>query len=310
MQKDLLTVEDITVQDLKHAIQLAGIMKRHRGTYPESPLLGKSIGLIFAKASTRTRVSFEVGIRELGGFAIYLDSSSLQLGRGETMTDTARVLSRYLHGIIIRTSDHQHLVDFARCSNIPVINALTDDFHPCQILADLFTVYEYSEGFEGVKMAYFGDCASNVANSLILGARLSGISLVLSSPEAYRPSPDLLKDTTIGPGKVSWEPDPKKAAAGVDYLYTDAWVSMGFEKEKDEREAALRPYQLNRKLLDLAAGSAKIMHCLPAHRGKEITDDVLDCTQSIVLEQAENRLHVQKALLAMILNENWRRLLE
>ncbi len=310
MQKDLLTVEDITAQDLRHLIQLAGIMKRHRETYPGRPLDGKSIGLIFAKSSTRTRVSFEVGIRELGGAAIYLDSASLQLGRGETMTDTARVLSRYLHGIVIRTFEHQPLVEFARCANIPVINALTDEFHPCQILADLFTVHEYSEGFAGVRMAYFGDCASNVANSLILGARLSGMALVLSSPEAYRPCPDLLKDSTIGPGTVSWEPDPKRAAAGADYLYTDVWVSMGFEKEKAERMAALRPYQLNRGLLELAAGSAKVMHCLPAHRGEEITDDVLDSPQAIVWEQAENRLHAQKALLAMLLDENWHRLLE
>jgi ornithine carbamoyltransferase len=259
--------------------------------------------MIFSKSSTRTRVSFEVGIQELGGFPLFMDQNDLQLGRGETIADTARVLSRYLHAVVIRTYKHEDIVEFAKFANIPVINALTDKFHPCQILTDLFTIYEYSEHLEGIKIAYLGDCACNTANSLILAAKLSGMKLVLSSPEEYRPDKDIMNDPNIGEGTVEWEEDPEKAVENADYIYTDVWVSMGFENEAKQRMKKLKPYAVTEDIVDAAPSGVRIMHCLPAHRGEEITDEVLDSHASIVFEQAENRLHVQKAILTMLMRE-------
>lgn len=299
MKKDLLTLRDITREDLNHIFELASKLKAERGKVSFRPLSGKSIGLIFAKSSTRTRVSFEVGIGELGGQPLYLDQGKMQIGRGETVADTAKVLSRYLHGIVIRTFSHAEVEELAREASIPVINALTDDYHPCQILADLLTVKEYSGKVDGsIRMAFYGDARSNIANSLILAARLTGMELVLSSPEEEKPNAELY----AGYPNVSWQPDPIKAAKDVDYFYTDVWVSMGFEDEHERRMKLFKPYQVNEKLFSVAKPSAKFLHCLPAHRGEEVSAGVMDDPEkSIVFDEAENRLHVQKAVMALLM---------
>ncbi|QSH41780.1 ornithine carbamoyltransferase [Lentisphaerota bacterium ZTH] len=298
MSKSLLTVNDLTREELYKMFELAAKLKRERGKDNFKPLAGKTIGMIFAKSSTRTRVSFEVGIQELGGYPMYLEQNKMQVGRGETVADTARVLGRYLHGIVIRTFEHADVEELAAESGVPVINALTNDYHPCQILTDLFTIYEFSGKVEGVKLVYCGDGDNNMANSFILGAGLSGVELVIAAPEAYKPDQELM---TKFPN-VSWEEDPVKAVEGADYIYTDVWVSMGFEEEKAERFNELHPYQVNSELLKHAKPEVKILHCLPAHRGEEITDEVMDSDKSIVFDQAENRLHTQKAVLTMLFN--------
>ncbi len=298
MKKDLLTLRDITFDDLQNIFELSSRLKRERGRTSFAPLAGKSIGLIFAKSSTRTRVSFEVGVGELGGRPLYLDQSKLQVGRGETIADTAHVLSRYLHGIVIRTFAHSGVEELAGVATIPVINALTDEFHPCQILADLFTIREYSGRVDSsIRMAFYGDGRSNIANSLILAARLTGMELIISSPEAESPNRELIGDSA----NIRWEPDPLKAAEGVDYFYTDVWVSMGFEEERARRMALRAPYQGNGKLFSVARPGAKFLHCLPAHRGEEVSAEVLDSERSIVFDEAENRLHVQNAGMSMLM---------
>ncbi len=301
MKRNLLSIEDITRADLDRIIKNSAELKQRRDAMDYRPLEGKSIGMIFAKSSTRTRISFEVGIRELGGNPLYLEQSKMQVGRGESIADTAKVLSRYLHGIVIRTFSHEDVISLAENGSIPVINALTDAYHPCQVLTDLFTIYEFSKKMDGVKLVFVGDAQCNMANSLILGAKLAGIELVISSPEEFRPS-DKILNTPFGTGSARWESDPLKAVAGADYIYTDVWVSMGCEAEAEYRLKVFRPYQVNSKLL-AAAPDAKIMHCLPAHRGEEITDAAVDSPQSIVFDQAENRLHVQKAILGLIFEE-------
>ena len=298
MKKDLLTLRDITFDDLQTIFELAAKLKRERGLVQYTPLAGKSIGLIFAKSSTRTRVSFEVGVGELGGRPLYLDQSKMQVGRGETIADTAQVLSRYLHGIVIRTFSHEGVEELARVATIPVINALTDDFHPCQILADLMTIKEYSGRVDrSIRMAFYGDGRSNIANSLVLAAKLTGMELVISSPE--KPNLDLAGNAA----NVTWEKDPLKAAEGVDYFYTDVWVSMGFEEEKERRMKIFAPYQVNEKLFDIANKDARFLHCLPAHRGEEVSAGVLDSPRSIVFDEAENRLHVQKAVMSLLMGK-------
>ena len=299
MNKDLLSVADISKQDLEKLFQLSAKLKKERGESDYKPLAGKSIGMIFAKASTRTRVSFEVGIKELGGYPLYLDQGKMQVGRGETVGDTAKVLSRYLHGVVIRTYEHSDVEELAAESTMPVINALTDDFHPCQILTDLFTIYEYSGKVEGIKLVYVGDGDNNMANSFILAAGLAGLELVIAAPEEYRPNAELMERFP----NVVWEKDPIKAVANADYIYTDVWVSMGFEDEKAERFEILKEYQVNSNMVAAASPDVKILHCLPAHRGEEITSDVLDSDKAIVFDQAENRLHVQKAVLAMLFDK-------
>ena len=296
MKKDLLTLRDINAEDLEKIFALAKLLKKERGSNNYKPLAGKSIGMIFAKSSTRTRISFEVGISELGGTALYMDSNTMQLGRGETVPDTAKVLSRYLHGVVIRTFSHADVETLAAEAAIPVINALTDDYHPCQILADLLTIKEYSGTLNGVKLVFAGDGASNIANSLILASRLTGMELVIAAPEEYQPSAALLADAP----NASWEKDPLKAAENADYIYTDVYVSMGFEEESADRLARLRPYQVNAAMMGKAKSDAKFLHCLPAHRGEEVSAEVMDSPASIVFDQAENRLHVQKAVLALL----------
>ena len=297
MKKDLLTLKDLTRDDLEKIFEFSTKLKQERGKVAYTPLAGKSIGLIFAKSSTRTRVSFEVGVNELGGTALYLDQGKMQVGRGETIADTANVLSRYLHGIVIRTYSQAGIEELARVATIPVINALTDDYHPCQIVADLLTIKEYSGKVDSsIRVAFYGDGKSNIANSLVLAAKLTGIELVISSPESV----GMNKDIAGNAPNIIWEKDPIKAAEGVDYFYTDVWVSMGFEEERAERMKIFAPYQVNSKLFEYAKKDAKFLHCLPAHRGEEVSADVMDSARSIVFDEAENRLHVQKAIMSTL----------
>ncbi len=296
MDKDLLTMRELSLEEFNRLMELTARLKRERGDSAFRPLAGKSIGMIFAKSSTRTRVSFEVGINELGGHALYLDANRLQVGRGETVADTAKVLERYLGGIVIRTYEQSDVEELARESGMPVINALTDEFHPCQILADLFTILEYSGRLAGIKLVFTGDGQSNIANSLIVAARLVGLELVIAAPEEFRPREELIG----GAANVRWESDPAKAAAGADYLYGDVFVSMGFEEERARRMELLMPYQINEALMAKAKHGARFLHCLPAHRGEEVSAGVMDSPASIVFDQAENRLHVQKAVLCTL----------
>lgn len=299
MIKNLLTVTDISNADLERIFDLTSKLKRERGLVDYRPLSGKSIGMIFAKSSTRTRVSFEVGIHELGGYPLYLEQGKMQVGRGETIADTAQVLARYLHGIVIRTYHQTDVEELAQYSGIPVINALTDDFHPCQAITDVFTMREYSGSLAGVKMAYVGDGYSNMANSLMFAAKMTGIHMTIGAPAEFAPRQDIMA-MDKGPGKVEWVTDPLEAVKGADYIYTDVWVSMGCEDETEQRVKLLQPYQVNAAMMQAASPGVRILHCLPAHRGEEITDEVMDSPNSIVFDQAENRLHVQKAIMAMI----------
>ncbi len=302
MIRHLLTGEEIGKAEFEKLIDLSREMKASRGTAKAAkPLADKSIGMIFAKSSTRTRVSFEVGIHELGGQAIYLDQSKTQMGRGETVPDTARVLSRYLGGIVIRTYKQSDIEELAQYASCPIINALTDDYHPCQALTDMFTIYEKAGKFDGIKMAYLGDGASNMANSLMMASRIAGIHFEIGAPEEYKPSDAILNNTFGGSGTVSWTKDPAEAVKDADFIYTDVWVSMGFEEEARERMRILDPYRLDMKTLLKAKPGAMVMHCLPAHRGEEITDDVMESPNSIVFDEAENRLHVQKAIMATLI---------
>lgn len=303
MIKHLLTGEEIRKNEFENLIELSSAMKANRGTSKAiTPLTGKSIGTIFAKSSTRTRVSFEVGIHELGGQCVYLDQGKTQMGRGETVADTARVLSRYFHGIVIRTYKQSDIEELAKYASCPIINALTDDYHPCQALTDMFTIYEKTGGkFEGIKMAYLGDGSSNMANSLMLAARVAGIHFEIGAPEEYRPCEKVMAETLGGSGTVSWTTDPAEAVKDADFIYTDVWVSMGFEEEAKERMRILEPYRLDMAALNKAKPGAMVMHCLPAHRGEEITDEVMESPNSIVFDEAENRLHVQKAILASLI---------
>lgn len=296
MYKDLLTLRDISRGELDELFELTGKLKKGRGTFESNILKGKSIGLIFAKSSTRTRVSFEVGIHELGGNPLYLDQGRMQIGRGETVADTAHVLSRYLHGIVIRTFSQNDIEELAREATFPVINALTDEYHPCQILADLYTIMEYS-GTMQVKTVFVGDGASNIANSLMLAAKLTGMRLVVASPRAYAPNAEILAECAPF---VEYCEDPVEAVKDADYVYTDVWVSMGFEEERKQRLETLAPYQVNRALMSHASKNVKFLHCLPAHRDEEVAADVMDSDMSIVFDEAENRLHVQKAVMTMI----------
>jgi len=300
MIRHLLTGREFDRVALEQLIETTAKLKSGRGKPGQPrPLDGKSIGMIFAKSSTRTRVSFEVGIHELGGQPIYLDESKTQMGRGETIADTARVLSRFLHGIVIRTFRQSDVEGLAQYGSIPIVNALTDDYHPCQAFADLFTIWERKGKLEGLKMAYLGDGASNMANSLMMACKLAGMTFAIGAPEEFRPRQAIM-DEDLGPGKVEWTTDPSAAMKDADFVYTDVWVSMGFEKESRERMKILEPYRLDMKMLGHARPDVKVMHCLPAHRGEEITDEVMESAHSIVFDEAENRLHMHKAILCTL----------
>jgi len=292
--KSLLSLEKLAAPDFTRILRDSVTFKRDRGHNSARPLAGQAWGLIFSKSSTRTRVSFEVGIRELGGQVLFLNANDIQLGRGEPIKDTARVLGRMIHGAVIRTFAQNDVEEFAEFSKIPTINALTDDEHPCQILADIFTYQEKRGSMEGKTVAFIGDGACNVANSWIWAAARFNFSLRIAAPKQFQPTSDLLKRAG---GNITVTSDIKAAANGADLLYTDVWISMGKEAEAKERIEILTGYQINQPLVRLAKKDALVMHCLPAYRGKEIDEATLEANADTIFEEAENRLHVQKAIL-------------
>jgi len=305
--KHLLSLEKLPGADIEKILRDSVVFKRERARLDRKPLAGQTWALIFSKSSTRTRVSFEVGIHELGGQTMFLNASDIQLRRGEPVKDTARVLGRMVHGAVIRTFAQSDVEEFAKFSGIPTINALTDDEHPCQIIADIFTFKEKRGPIAGKVVAFIGDGAGNVAASWIFAATKLGFQLRIAAPKKFQPSADILKraglrsDGTASPqsgGKVVCTEDLKAAASGADLLYTDVWVSMGREAEADERLKILGDYQINRNLVKLAKPDALVMHCLPAYRGKEIDEETFEANADTIFTQAENRLHVQKAILS------------
>jgi ornithine carbamoyltransferase len=305
-KRDLLSMVDVA-GDLVGLLELAAsIKKRTEAGEAYEPLRGKSLAMIFEKSSTRTRVSFEVGMTQLGGHALFLSPNDLQLGRGETIADTAKVLSRYVDGILYRAYRNEDMRELARHATVPVINGLDDREHPCQIVADLLTILEHKGKLEGLLLAYVGD-GNNVCHSLLLGAAIVGMRMRVASPPGYEPDAGIVEEAKRiakgSGGQIDIVQDPRKAVSDADVLYTDVWVSMGMEKEQEERERTFRPYQVNARLVSAAKPDAVVMHCLPAHRGLEITDDVIDGPQSIVFDQAENRLHAQKAILARLIGD-------
>jgi ornithine carbamoyltransferase len=302
MKKDLLSIYDLEPSDFEKIWAKAKKLKKDlKSGKSHTSLQGKTLGMIFDKSSTRTRISFEVGMYQLGGIALFLTSRDTQIGRGETISDSAQMMSRYLNGIMIRTFSQKSVEDFALYASIPVINGLTDLLHPCQILSDLFTIKEKKGSYDRLKIAYIGD-GNNIANSWIEAAAKLPIQLSLACPEGYDPDREIMakgkKDAVEG---VTLYRDPLDAAKNADVLYTDVWVSMGQESENEERKKIFRNYQINKRLLKEAKKDAIVMHCLPAHRGEEISSDVIDGPQSVVIDQAENRLHVQKAILEILL---------
>ncbi len=299
MKKDFLTLLDISAKELETLLKRAAELKAEKSS-TTCPLIGKSIGLLFDKSSTRTRISFQTGIYQLGAQPIYINTQELQLGRGETIEDTAKVMSRYLHGIVLRTFAHSTIETLAENSTIPIVNGLTDLHHPCQALADMLTIKEVKGKLKGIRLAYIGD-GNNVANSLLEAALLTGVDFVVACPRGYEPDSKIFEHVRAAGGKVEVVTDPAEAAKDADALYTDVWVSMGQEKEVERKRKKFAKYQINKELLALAKPDAIVMHCLPAHRGEEITADVIDSPQSVVIDQAENRLHTQKALLEMMI---------
>ena len=297
-KRDFLAITDLTRDEILRLFDLAGRMKA--GTYRETPLAGKTLAMIFAKSSTRTRVSFEVGAYQLGGQALFLSSRDIQIGRGEPIPDTARVLSRYVDGIMIRTFDHAEVEQLASHATVPVINGLTDLSHPCQVLADLFTVREALGGWEGKRIAWIGD-GNNMANSWIEAAQVLGFELRLACPEGYEPNRRIFDRAKAAGACVSITEVPEEAIEGVQVVNTDVWASMGQEEEAEARRNAFRGYTVDRDLMQLADPKAIFLHCLPAHRGEEVATEVIEGPQSRVWDEAENRLHVQKALLATLM---------
>jgi ornithine carbamoyltransferase len=296
-KRDFLAIPDFSRPELIALFDLAAAMKR--AEYKEKPLAGRTLGMIFAKSSTRTRVSFEVGAYQLGGHALFLSARDIQLGRGEPIRDTARVLSRYLDGLMIRTFDHADVEELARFATIPVINGLTDLLHPCQILADLLTVRETLGGWDGKVVAWVGD-GNNMANSWINAAGSLGFELRLACPEGYDPDPAILARNQAT-ARITVTRDPKEAVSGANVVNTDVWASMGQEEEQAERARAFQGYMVDDALMARAAGDAIFLHCLPAHRGEEVSESVIEGPRSRVFEQAENRLHAQKALMATLM---------
>ena len=303
--KSLASLYDLTREEIEQILKTSELLKLQLLRGQEHPLLkGKTLAMIFEKPSTRTRVSFEVGMWQLGGYALYLSSNDLQLGRGETIADTAQVLSRYVNGIMARVFAHRTILDLVAHSKVPVINGLSDFSHPCQGLADLFTIYEKKGGFSGLKLAYVGD-GNNVAHSLIEGCSKVGMNITLGCPKGYEPDPEVVakgKEEAKKNGcEVIVTNDPKEAVRAADVIYTDVWASMGKEKEREERLKVLRPYQVNSDLVKWAKEDYLFMHCLPAHRGEEVVNEVADSKNSVIFDQAENRMHTQKALMALIM---------
>lgn len=305
MKKDFLTLEEFSLDEIMGILARAEVLKgQQKGSKEHKLLAGKSLVLIFEKPSTRTRISFEVGIFQLGAYPISLGASEMQLGRGETIEDTARVLSRYVDGIIIRTFAHQKVEKMAQAATIPVINALSDEHHPCQALSDLFTIKEKKGDLSQLNLSYLGD-GNNVCHSLLLAAAKVGMNMTVASPKDYAPRKEIVEKAQMAAATtgsvIKVVESAEEAAKEADILYTDVWVSMGDETQAKERLKALKPYQINQAIVSLAKKDALVMHCLPAHKGQEITEEVFEGPQSIVFDQAENRLHAQKALLVEIL---------
>jgi len=303
-QKHLLSLKDYSRGEIGEIFDLAQEIKASPATYAEA-LKGKSLAMIFQKPSTRTRVSFEVGMMQLGGHALFLGADAIQLQRGETISDTARVLSRYVDGIVARVFSHEDLLDLARQGSVPVINGLSDLLHPCQVLADYFVLKEKRGSLEGLKIAYVGD-GNNVCHELMFGAVKLGLSMAVASPPGYAPRELIIKSAIREAQKAKVAPpvlgaDPRAAVSGADVVYTDVWTSMGQEAEVETRRQAFEGFQVTRELMALAKPGAFFMHCLPVHRGEEATSEVVDGPQSVVFEQAESRLHVQKAVLLLLL---------
>ena len=305
---DLLSIHELRADDVEEILTLAADLKaKQKAGIPHKLLAGKTLGMIFEKSSTRTRVSFEVGMYQLGGQALFLSSRDLQLGRGEPIKDTARVLSRYLNGIMIRTYGHERIEELARYADIPVINALSDLLHPCQALTDLLTIREYKgKNLAGLKMAYVGD-GNNMTHSLMYAAAKVGMNFVAATPEGYEPNAEIVTnakaDAAATGATITITHNPMEAAAGADVIVTDTWASMGQEAEHDARTAVFRPYQVNRALVDAADARCIVMHCLPAYRGEEITEDVFEEFADVIFDEAENRLHVQKAIMALVMGD-------
>ncbi|SFW16869.1 ornithine carbamoyltransferase [Selenomonas ruminantium] len=302
--RDMLSIHDLSVDEVQGILALAHELKAKQKAGIEHHLLkGKTLGMIFEKSSTRTRVSFEVGMYQLGGQALFLSNRDLQLGRGEPIKDTARVLSRYLDGIMIRTYGHDRVEELAKYADIPVINALTDLLHPCQVLTDLLTIQEHKgKNLKGLKMAYVGD-GNNMTNSYMYGCAKAGMTFVAATPADYKPDATVTKqakeDAKLTGASIELVTDPVEAVKGADIVVTDTWASMGQEDEHDARKKIFAPYQVNKELMAHADKRAIVMHCLPAYRGEEITEDVLEANAHVIFDEAENRLHTQKAIMAL-----------
>jgi len=303
-KRDFLTLADLSRSEMDALLKRSLVLKRRwKKSLVDSPLAGKSLGLIFDKPSTRTRVSFEVAMTQLGGHPVYLDPGTTQIKRGEPIADSARVLSRYLDGVVIRTFDQATVEEWGRWSSVPVINGLTDLLHPCQVFCDLLTIIEKCGNYKGLKIAYIGD-GNNIANTWVQAAALLDIALSLACPRGYQPNAKFLAEATRGrKARIELTRDPWQAIQGSDVVYTDVWASMGQEKERKERHKRFQGYQVNTALLRRAKRGALVMHCLPAHAGEEISSEVLEGPQSVVFDQAENRLHGQKAILEWLLKK-------
>ncbi|HEY6838091.1 MAG TPA: ornithine carbamoyltransferase [Geobacteraceae bacterium] len=301
MNKDFLALSDFSKAELDALFTLTRELKdKQKKRIPHRLLDGKSVALIFEKSSTRTRVSFEVGVFQLGAQPLFISSGTSQMGRGEPIKDTARVMARYCDGVMIRTYGQEIVEEFAKYSSVPVINGLTDLFHPCQIMADLFTVIEHRGSYDGLTFAWVGD-GNNMANTWIEAAAIFGFELRLACPKGYEPDAKVLAWAKEKGAKLLLTTDPREAVRDADVLNTDVWASMGQEQEQKEREKAFAGYQLDEALVDLAKGNCMVLHCLPAHRGEEITDDVIEGPHSAVWDEAENRLHIQKAIMATLM---------
>jgi ornithine carbamoyltransferase len=303
--KSLIEINDLSLEEIYQIFDLSRTLKEKLYTgEPHRLLEGKALGMIFSKPSTRTRISFETGIYQLGGMGMYFNQNDLQLKKSESVSDTAKVLSRYLSGIMIRTFDHQDVIDLAKYGSIPVINGLTDLHHPCQVLTDLFTILEKRRTFKGLKLAYIGD-GNNMAHSLLHGCSKVGMDITIASPGGYLPLKSIVDESMVNAkymgSKIEITEDPIAAVKDADVIYTDVWASMGQEKEAADRRKKFIKFQVNNELVKHAKSDYIFMHCLPAHRGDEVTDEICDSPNSVIFDEAENRLHVQKAIMALVM---------
>lgn len=303
--KSLIEINQLSLEEIYQIFDLSRTLKEKQNSgEPHKLLEGKTLGMIFSKPSTRTRISFEAGIYQLGGIGMYFNQNDLQLKKSESVSDTAKVLSRYLSGIMIRTFDHQDVIDLAKYGSIPVINGLTDLHHPCQVLTDLFTIIEKRRTLKGLKLAYIGD-GNNMAHSLLHGCSKVGMNITIASPSGYKPLKEIVEESNVNAkymgSKIEITEDPVKAVKDADIIYTDVWASMGQEKEAAERRKKFIRYQVNNTLVRNAKDDYIFMHCLPAHRGDEVTDEICDSPNSAIFDEAENRLHVQKAIMALVM---------